>query len=176
MVVMTRRSSDLLHVNGKRAGSGDNYGVVQLIDVASYLSSGLNVLAIEATNGGTVTNAAGLIGKLEIRLADGKSITSTLDAGVLTATEKQNGWGSAAFGDSSWKPARTLGAFGMAPWGKPTVLGVPRPLLRREFTVSKSVKHATAYIAGLGFHELRINGAKVGNHEQIGRASCRERV
>jgi alpha-L-rhamnosidase len=165
MVFMTADNSFVLYVNGKRAGGGDNYGVVQLIDVTSYLSSGRNVLAIKATNGGTVTNAAGLIGKLEIRLADGKSITSTLDAGVLTATEKQNGWERAAFDDSSWKPARTLGAFGMAPWGKPTVLGDPLPLLRREFTVSKSAKHATAYIAGLGFHELRINGAKVGNHE-----------
>jgi hypothetical protein len=41
----------------------------------------------------------------------------------------------------------------------------PLPLLRREFAVSKPVRRATAYIAGLGFHELRLNGAKVGNHE-----------
>src|ERR1035437_3733061 len=41
----------------------------------------------------------------------------------------------------------------------------PLPLLRREFAVSKPVRRATAYIAGLGFHELRVNGAKVGNHE-----------
>ena len=37
--------------------------------------------------------------------------------------------------------------------------------MRREFTVAKAVRRATAYIAGLGFHELRLNGAKVGNHE-----------
>ncbi len=41
----------------------------------------------------------------------------------------------------------------------------PLPLLRREFTIAKPVRRATAYIAGLGFHELRINGTKVGNHE-----------
>lgn len=39
----------------------------------------------------------------------------------------------------------------------------PSPLLRREFRASKPIKRATAYICGLGFHELRINGEKVGD-------------
>ncbi len=41
----------------------------------------------------------------------------------------------------------------------------PAPLLRKEFTVRGRVKRARAYICGLGYHELRLNGAKVGNHE-----------
>lgn len=40
---------------------------------------------------------------------------------------------------------------------------VPSPLLRKEFTVNKPVKHATAYICGLGFHDLHINGRIVGD-------------
>jgi alpha-L-rhamnosidase len=40
----------------------------------------------------------------------------------------------------------------------------PAPLLRREFTVKGKVKRARAYVCGLGYHELRLNGAKVGDH------------
>lgn len=37
------------------------------------------------------------------------------------------------------------------------------PYFRKEFTIEKAVKHARIYISGLGFYELRINGAKVGD-------------
>lgn len=39
----------------------------------------------------------------------------------------------------------------------------PGSLLRKEFTVSKQVKEARAYISGLGYYELRINGGKIGD-------------
>ncbi len=39
---------------------------------------------------------------------------------------------------------------------------IPSPLLRKEFMANKPIKRATAYICGLGFHELRLNGQKVG--------------
>jgi len=40
----------------------------------------------------------------------------------------------------------------------------PAPLLRRAFEVSKPVARARLYAAGLGYYELRINGAKVSDH------------
>lgn len=40
----------------------------------------------------------------------------------------------------------------------------PNPLLRKEFTVSKAIKRARAYVSGLGYYELRLNGEKVGDH------------
>ncbi len=40
----------------------------------------------------------------------------------------------------------------------------PLPLLRREFSVGGKVKSARLYIAGLGYAEARLNGAKVGDH------------
>ena len=40
---------------------------------------------------------------------------------------------------------------------------VASPLLRKEFVATKPIKRATAYICGLGFHELHINGEKVGD-------------
>jgi alpha-L-rhamnosidase len=38
-------------------------------------------------------------------------------------------------------------------------------LLRKSFTVRKKVKQARAYISGLGYYELRINGRKVGDYQ-----------
>lgn len=38
------------------------------------------------------------------------------------------------------------------------------PLLRREFEIAKDIERARAYISGLGWYELYINGRKVGDH------------
>jgi len=41
----------------------------------------------------------------------------------------------------------------------------PAPLLRKTFSLDRPVKSARAYVTGLGYYELRLNGAKVGDHE-----------
>ena len=38
------------------------------------------------------------------------------------------------------------------------------PLLRKEFDISKEVARARAYVCGLGWHELYLNGEKAGDH------------
>lgn len=40
----------------------------------------------------------------------------------------------------------------------------PLPLFRKEFRIGKQVQQALALIAGVGFHELHVNGAKAGDH------------
>ena len=40
----------------------------------------------------------------------------------------------------------------------------PAPLLRRAFTLGRHIKQARAYICGLGYYELYINGKKIGDH------------
>jgi len=40
----------------------------------------------------------------------------------------------------------------------------PAPLLRRVFTVAKPVRAARAYVSGLGYAELYLNGKKVSDH------------
>lgn len=50
---------------------------------------------------------------------------------------------------------------GKKEWGKrPDLL----PLFRKDFSVVKKIKHATAFICGLGQFEMSINGKKVGDH------------
>lgn len=41
---------------------------------------------------------------------------------------------------------------------------ISAPLLRKEFAVDKEIKRARAYISGLGYYEMYINGDKVGRH------------
>ena len=43
--------------------------------------------------------------------------------------------------------------------------GNAAPLLRKEIQLRAKPVRATAYICGLGYYELRINGRKVGDHE-----------
>ena len=38
------------------------------------------------------------------------------------------------------------------------------PLLRTEFVVEKRIQKAFAYVTGLGYYELYLNGEKVGDH------------
>ena len=39
------------------------------------------------------------------------------------------------------------------------------PCFRGEFTLAQPITRARAYICGLGYYELRLNGSKVGDHE-----------
>ena len=40
----------------------------------------------------------------------------------------------------------------------------PLPIFRREVILERPLRRALALISGAGFHELRINGVKVGDH------------
>jgi alpha-L-rhamnosidase len=41
---------------------------------------------------------------------------------------------------------------------------LPARMLRREFEIPKPIRRATVYVTGLGFFDLYLNGARVGDH------------
>lgn len=49
----------------------------------------------------------------------------------------------------------------------PKEMPPPAPLFRKEFSLSKKVDKAVAYVTGLGYFELYLNGNKVGNDELV---------
>jgi len=49
------------------------------------------------------------------------------------------------------------------PNAQPTDFGPPAPYLRKDFQVDKEVESAVAFVTGLGYFELWLNGAKVGD-------------
>jgi len=74
---------------------------------------------------------------------------------------------------SGWSPAASWTMGIMKPedwhaawiaWSRTALNSGPLPMFRREFTVARRITRATAYISGLGFFELYLNGRKVGDH------------
>ncbi len=156
--VVTADNAFELSINGKKAGQGDNWQKPAALDVTSLIQAEDNTIEITATNSGEGTSPAGLIAKLHLEFADG--------GGVDIVTDGQ--WAAATDPDSSWMPAKVLGPYGIAPWGmakrRDDQRRLPARYLRREFEVAKKVTRATAYVCGLGFFDLFLNGAKISDH------------
>ena len=152
-----------MYVNGRTAGNGNGWGSPKAIDLAAFLKPGKNIFAVEARNVGNNPNPAGVLGKLKIEFAQGTPMTLTTGEGWKSATNAEAGWTALAFDDSAWTNAKLVGEYGTQSWG--IIQSDDRPLparyLRREFSVEKKVRRATAYICGLGLSELYLNGQKV---------------
>ncbi|GDY13667.1 alpha-rhamnosidase [Planctomycetota bacterium] len=112
------------------------------------------------------------------------------DSGKIAGEDPLNRpWGGSPLGGGErvhWRVRVWDGAGQATPWSAPawfeTALLTPAdwagaawiaapegidgaPLLRRTFAVDRAVQSARLYVCGLGYHEVRINGARVGDHE-----------
>lgn len=105
-------------INGQKAGSNPDWGIPLIVsDATKMLKKGKNVIAVEASNRGGV---AAFVLKLEMTTKSGKkaSIISNPDW-KLSATGGTN-WNKTDFDDSKWNlKLKTLGGFGVSPWGIP---------------------------------------------------------
>ncbi|MCX7717364.1 MAG: beta-N-acetylhexosaminidase [Candidatus Sumerlaeaceae bacterium] len=81
--------------------------------VRDHLTTGVNIIAIEADNG---YGSAGVALTLELRSADGHTTTITGDAGWRASTATADGWTTALPEGDSWKKARVLGRGMIPPW------------------------------------------------------------
>ncbi|WP_371630784.1 glycoside hydrolase family 78 protein [Streptomyces sp. NBC_00341] len=77
-------------------------------------------------------------------------------------------WAAPAFDDGDdrvWPRALAVGRNGDAPHGRAPGSYRPSPFLRQDFTLRAGVRRARLYATSLGIHELRLNGARVGDEE-----------
>ena len=139
------------------------------VELTEKLQPGENVLAIQVSN--REPGPAGVAGKLIIRLSNGKQLVIPIDESWKASVRGGRNWQQPDFDDSKWPVARKLVPVGEKPWGVPQTgyaVGwfqtAPSPLLRTAFAVDQPVRRATAYVTGLGYYELRLNGDKVGDH------------
>ena len=116
-LAMTADNEFIGYINGRRVGAGDNFGLAYVMDVASALKPGENLIAVDATNTTDVPNPAGLIGMLSIKLRDGRAIGVPTDASWETCLKAAAGWNTNAKLAEGWAAALRLGPLGMAPWG-----------------------------------------------------------
>lgn len=155
-----------MFINGQRVYSDseiDGWRSAEVFDIAQYLQTGDNVLAIRTVNASY--GAAGWIANITISLQSG-SLSLNTDQQWLANNSSQPNWEMVGFNDSSWSNSQEIGNMGISPWGMVSSgsVGDPACLIRREFTISKEVDHATAYISGISLSELYLNGSKVGDH------------
>lgn len=59
---------------------------------------------------------------------------------------------------SSHESARVIGQWGSGPWGRIQPAPHLLPIARRSFSVSKPIRRAVVYVAGLGHYRLYVNG------------------
>jgi alpha-L-rhamnosidase len=82
--------------------------------------------------------------------------------GLLDPSDWQATWIGAP-----WQGEKALPKPKGGPDARPTVLPPPAPLLRKQFSVDKEVTRAVAFVTGLGYFQLYVNGQKVGDDELV---------
>ncbi|MDR1937085.1 MAG: glycoside hydrolase family 78 protein [Tannerellaceae bacterium] len=76
-----------------------------------------------------------------------------------TAWSETGIWSMGLLNPSDWTAKWIAGREDIYP---DSALTFPAPYFRKEFSLDKPVKRAIAYVCGLGFYEMYINGRKVG--------------
>lgn len=150
--VVTADDGFQISVNGVKAGEGNSWTRPVILDVTALLNAGVNNITVTATN--VTSGAAGLIAKLHVTFPDLAAVDLVTDAQ----------W-SASTNGTTWVTAQVLGSYGMPPWGQLT-WSPPARYLRKQFGVDsqKSETRATAYVCGMGFFDLYLNGRQISDH------------
>jgi hypothetical protein len=109
-----------VRLNGRDLGVGNDRQNGTQFDVVRWLKPGENVLAIVGENmpANVPANPAGLLFRLEVRLADGPSIDIVSDAQTRSSKNEVAGWSTDGFDGDAWPKAMVVGRHGDAPWGK----------------------------------------------------------
>ncbi len=148
-----------LYVNGKRIGDHHAWETLAEYDIAQSLRPGRNVLAVEALN---EDGPCGMVAGLTITYEGGKRDAVLTDDQWRASADAQGDWTAPDYEDAAWVKAKVVGNYGDAPWSTGAGSGPKRSLyVRKEFQARAAVKHATAYVTGLGLYELSINGKRV---------------
>ena len=114
---MTVDNSFQCWVNGKAAGSGDDFTRLYDRNIAPLLKPGSNLITIKAVNASDVPNPAGLVGVLILTYHDGRTVTVPTDAAWESAVAVKADWRTDAAQGNGWSAAMELGPLGMEPWG-----------------------------------------------------------
>lgn len=76
---------------------------------------------------------------------------------------KASTWSPVAFWEMGLKPNEWKASWITAERKEDLRKSEPSPFFRKEFTLSKTIKSARAYVTALGLYELQLNGKRVGD-------------
>lgn len=122
----------VLHVDGERVASGDDWMEPALVELTPYLHPGENVVAVMASN---LDGPCGLNFGLRIELADGATTWIGSGPECRTSDAPAPGWTSAGFDDSSWLAPVLLGDVNAAPWHVDSLTHLREPATIRSETL-----------------------------------------
>ena len=150
-----------LYLNGKEISSTKSWSTGGLYNATDALQKN-NTVAIRATN--ATDGWGGMIAKLEVHYTDGTKDTIVTDSGWKVSKTEEAGWTGVGYDDTSWKNADQQIPFGDEPWKTGISLEEDETraavMLRKEFDLEKPVSEAFAYVCGLGFFEMSVNGQR----------------
>ncbi len=163
----------VISINGREVGVAENsWQKREAINIARDIVAGENVIALAVSNLSDTAegapNPAGVAAQLEAHFNEGAPLTVNSDASWKVSDSAPQNWQNLGFNDDNWRAVQVLAPTGEGPWGQINnnvlTTGLPAPYLRRNFEIGGKVKRATAYICGLGYYEMSLNGRKVGDH------------
>ncbi|MBS0207594.1 MAG: c-type cytochrome [Planctomycetes bacterium] len=106
-----------LYVNGRLAGKGSDWHVMQTFDITKMLVRGRNCIAVKVDN--TQGTSAALVARVVVRPKGSTELAFSTDASWRARTQVQPGWERYGLNDSAWPAARSFGELGStAPWGE----------------------------------------------------------
>ena len=163
----------VISINGREVGTAENsWQKREAINIVRDIVAGENVIALAVSNLSDTAegapNPAGVAAQLEAHFNQGAPLAINSDASWKVSDTAPQNWQSLGFNDANWRAVQILAPTGQGPWGQINnnvlTTGLPAPYLRRNFEIGGAVKRATAYICGLGYYEMSLNGRKVGDH------------
>jgi uncharacterized membrane protein/mono/diheme cytochrome c family protein len=104
-----------LYINGDQIAEGSDWQKVAKLNVAEFLKTGKNTIAIEGVNEGTIANPAGVLFSMKVEYEKGDEIKIDSDRSwKSTADSPDDGWTTGDYNDASWEQVRN---YGTANWG-----------------------------------------------------------
>ena len=125
MLTVAADDQAVISVNHKAIGRNESAAQPTTVDVSRVLQPGPNQISFVARN---VSGPAGLLVRLEVTLADGRSETLVSDVS----------WETSRDGATGWTASRDLGAHGVAPWGE--VIPMPMATAASKLQVAPGFK------------------------------------
>ena len=114
--LLTADHAFTLFLNGHQAAQGDDWRKVTRLKLDHLLQPGVNQLAVEGENEGTVRNPAGLLFALSIRYQDGtQEMIYSDEQWKATDAPPADTWTQTAFDDRQWSEVK---AYDNSYWGK----------------------------------------------------------
>ena len=109
-----------LYINGAKvdeevSDTEDTWKSVHVLDIAQYLQSGKNTVAVEAYN---VVSSAGLLFDARIDLGNGVRQVVASGYETLVSPTFYEGWNKTEYDDSRWDSAMVIGAVPVLPWAE----------------------------------------------------------